>query len=490
MFKFLTSTLLATMAITFSQFAVAQQFIDISKGGGQICGVTSANTLICSTADARLEPPASVGELLQVEVGANHACGLQLDGSIVCWGDNDFGQLNAPTSMDFESIDVGRNHTCAITTDLETVCWGLADNGRLQVPNDGLPFIEVDAGIVNTCALEVAGRVRCWGVENFSYDPPSADAQIQTFAALSSRARAQVCVLLSDGSVECDTNAFSFTGAYTDLAAAGQAMCALSVSGEIECQPFGTVPTLPSLNALNDGSEYVELFSGQGLCAIDVNGDVACADAERAPGSNANPSSNSIPLPSVALNTPSAVDDLTASIYSVSTIELFWTSFQRSGDGQVAGAEIYRDGILLAETTQGRSYIDNTLEPGIEYSYEVRIINTLGDVGPAGNLIMVNTTDRTTNVNYTRPARTATPDDLRALIYSDTSAELFWNHVGRSASVYEIYRDHEYLGFVSGNSYLDNSLLPGNTYHYDVLAVDQNGVILGFDGLELEARGE
>ena len=42
-------------------------------------------------------PPTSDG-FRQVSVGGSHICGLKTDGSIVCWGDNTFGQL-APAPL-------------------------------------------------------------------------------------------------------------------------------------------------------------------------------------------------------------------------------------------------------------------------------------------------------------------------------------------------------------------------------------------------------
>jgi len=148
MSKIFASVAFAALASTFSSFTFAQQFVDISKGGGQICGVTSTNELICSTSSitTRLEPPANVGELTQVEVGDSHACGLNPAGRAVCWGDNNFNQLDAPATTGFVTIDAGWNHTCATTDDFETVCWGLADNGRLDVPTDELPAVFVVGG--------------------------------------------------------------------------------------------------------------------------------------------------------------------------------------------------------------------------------------------------------------------------------------------------------------------------------------------------------
>lgn len=486
MLKLITSVGLVLVTLTLSQFAVAQPFIDISKGGNQICAVTTDSDLVCSTSSAaeRLLPPAGTPKLSQVEVGDSHACGLTLDGGIVCWGDNNFNQLDAPSGVGFISIDAGWNHTCATSTDLTSVCWGLSDNGRLDVPSDGLPFVQLDAGLVSTCGLEAAGGIRCWGVSEFRWDPPSANAGIQSFASTSTNGTPFVCALLENGAIECDYVLLEFSGTYTDIAAVGGQICALDVGGGVQCDSSTSIDDLDP-TGLDNGAGVASLFSGIGMCAIDVVGEISCLDAIRTPGAGFPPASNFISLPNAGIEAPGAVDDLTASIYSDNTVELFWTSSRIGGAGRVVGADIYRDGALLARTNQSSSYIDNTLMPGVEYTYEVRVVNSRDDVGPAGNTISVNTADRNVGAgsNYVRPNRLSDPFNLTVLAYSDTVVELFWDRSSNRIFGFEIYRDHEYIGFTNGLSYFDDTLIPGVSYHYDLLAVRQDGEILGFAGI-------
>jgi len=58
-----------------------------------------------------------------VSVGLLHTCALRASGEVACWGDNGFGQTNAPAGT-FRSVSVGVLHTCALRESGEVACWG------------------------------------------------------------------------------------------------------------------------------------------------------------------------------------------------------------------------------------------------------------------------------------------------------------------------------------------------------------------------------
>ena len=46
--------------------------------------------------------------VVQLAAGANHACALRADGSIACWGNNDYGQIGDGTKTTrFSPVTVG-----------------------------------------------------------------------------------------------------------------------------------------------------------------------------------------------------------------------------------------------------------------------------------------------------------------------------------------------------------------------------------------------
>jgi alpha-tubulin suppressor-like RCC1 family protein len=124
----------------------------------------------------------------EVEVGLTFACGIEATLSVVkCWGASDAGVLgdslrgdsdtpgpiNAPVT--FVDLSVGPQHACAVDTDGGVWCWGSNLNGEMGtadlasshrdptlVPMVGTA-VAVEAGFGHTCALEDTGDVVCWG---------------------------------------------------------------------------------------------------------------------------------------------------------------------------------------------------------------------------------------------------------------------------------------------------------------------------------------
>lgn len=125
--------------------------------------------------------------LVQLALGGHHACGLDADGGLYCWGDNRDGQLglNVPTPIvarptklpgTWEMVAAGGAHTCGLSGGAPS-CWGLNDNGQVHAMNGGTyrmpvavpfgptahpPFETIAAGGTHTCVVG-GGQLWCWG---------------------------------------------------------------------------------------------------------------------------------------------------------------------------------------------------------------------------------------------------------------------------------------------------------------------------------------
>jgi alpha-tubulin suppressor-like RCC1 family protein len=126
----------------------------------------------------------------QVSVGTNHSCAVHCDGTVMCWGSNERGQLGIETGgagggdtsgmgpvpvegvIGAESISAGFEHTCVVTTNHDVFCWG---DDRFHQTSAGLggpvtahalgftDAVAIAAGGKHTCMLHGDGTVSCWG---------------------------------------------------------------------------------------------------------------------------------------------------------------------------------------------------------------------------------------------------------------------------------------------------------------------------------------
>ncbi len=176
------------------------RWIDVTAGGFHSCGVSSDGMGFCwgSNSSGQLGTAASVDEaaspvdvsggatLLQIDAGAAHTCAVSSQGGVLCWGDNQFGQVGDGTVLDqfvpievlpsgtFVSVSAGGGHTCALDAQGRASCWGRNDRGQLGRP-DGeanlVPrsvetdrrFLTISAGMTHTCAVSTEAMALCWG---------------------------------------------------------------------------------------------------------------------------------------------------------------------------------------------------------------------------------------------------------------------------------------------------------------------------------------
>ncbi|MEM7129910.1 MAG: hypothetical protein AAF702_26490 [Chloroflexota bacterium] len=143
--------------------------------------------------ESSLDDLVPLDNVIQVAAGYLHTCVLTSLGNVKCWGGNIDGQLgdgttiNRPTPVSVSglvdnvvAISAGSDHTCALLNEGSVRCWGNNEFGQLgdgtlidqpaPVVVTGLAshVIGISAGVSHTCAL-VAGpetnetSVQCWG---------------------------------------------------------------------------------------------------------------------------------------------------------------------------------------------------------------------------------------------------------------------------------------------------------------------------------------
>ena len=152
--------------------------IDVAAGYAHTCAVLKDGSVMCwgydsngqlgrgtptaggfSTSAAPVALPAGT-TATAVCAGYFYSCALSSDGTVMCWGANESGQLGsgvvtggvvAPSQSatplavtgvtGARAITCGAHHTCAIVENSQAVCWGANDSGQLGagLPPDTLP---------------------------------------------------------------------------------------------------------------------------------------------------------------------------------------------------------------------------------------------------------------------------------------------------------------------------------------------------------------
>ena len=131
--------------------------LKVSAGGLHSCAITNNRQVKCwganssgqvgdGTMTMRPSPTAVDLSLVDISAGNAHTCGILVDGSAKCWGSNSDGQLGTSASMPSASspvavslpgntyvkqISAGFKHTCVLTDGEDVLCWGNNDSGQL-----------------------------------------------------------------------------------------------------------------------------------------------------------------------------------------------------------------------------------------------------------------------------------------------------------------------------------------------------------------------
>ena len=69
-----------------------------------------------------------------VSSGGSHSCGINMSGSIQCWGHNALGETSAPSGR-FIQVSAVDSHSCGIDSTDSVQCWGTEGSNAIPPGN-------------------------------------------------------------------------------------------------------------------------------------------------------------------------------------------------------------------------------------------------------------------------------------------------------------------------------------------------------------------
>lgn len=201
--------------------------LGVDRTGPETCSFSS-----CSTTPV-LVP--GITNAVAVAAGDAHTCALNSDGTVQCWGWNFYGQCGNGDGIQYHvspvtvsginnavDFDADGHHTCALLLDGTVKCWGYNNYGLLGDGTVDTAYTPVSVAGINTakaiaaggsltCALLSDGTAKCWGFNQYgglgdgtyheSHVPVSVSG-IHTATGIAA-GYYHACAVLDDGTAWC-----------------------------------------------------------------------------------------------------------------------------------------------------------------------------------------------------------------------------------------------------------------------------------------------
>ena len=258
----------------------------VAAGGAHTCIIQPNNfgKIACWGEGDAAEAPESI-LYLEIAAGAKHTCAISNQGTLECWGNNNFGQTNSPAGS-FKRIYAGDYHSCAIKTDDTVQCWGAGKTfgecdlqqlklecGQSTYPQEKFQELSLDLGY--SCGITTLSELKCWGDAPAELFPSIDIKQIDIHHTLS-------CGLDAENQIHCNTSEQHALEVCSDS-------CETSSDGECDdgapdaqfaicewgtdCMDCGT----RSFEDFRGDRSFIQVQTGyHTLCYIDEGGLVSC----------------------------------------------------------------------------------------------------------------------------------------------------------------------------------------------------------------------
>ena len=228
-------------------------------------------------------------KVLQISVAiGNFTCALLEDGTVRCFGDNEYGQTGGGT-IDFGSpavgVCTGTVHSCGVLEDGDVYCWGAGgelgygDTDNVFSPLTAGPVdiggfaTQIACGYGHTCALLDTGDVVCWGSGEYGQ---LGYGDTET---------------IGDDEVPADVGPVDVGATVTQITAGSHHTCAIIEGGDVKCwgqaadgalgygntDDVGVTNVPADVGTVDIGAKVVRIDAGQAQnCVLTVLGTIRC----------------------------------------------------------------------------------------------------------------------------------------------------------------------------------------------------------------------
>lgn len=225
---------------------------DIAVSENATCAINARDQkIVCWGGDASTQaiPAELQGQASKLFGGESNFCAIGKDGKFKCWG-KDANVNSAPLVTSPLSVSVGSRHACLVDAQRRVNCWGKNTKGQTSVPFDLAPVKAIAAGAETSCVVFDNGLSRCWGANDASQSYiPAALGPVTMLAPSSATPQyytteptypfQQNCAITGIGDVRCwsgDTITFPTRGIQVKrVFAGGSNVCAVNDQQQTVC---------------------------------------------------------------------------------------------------------------------------------------------------------------------------------------------------------------------------------------------------------------
>ena len=254
------------------------QFTQIAAGKWHACGLQADGTALCwgRNIGGSLKIPGGNLTLSQISAGLNFTCGLRIDGAIACWGRNNRGQASPPEGS-FDEIAAGLNHACALN-DGALICWGRNFPDGVETIQEIPPLSTIQAGAGFTCGLTSDADMACWNNDRRELtitSGPFVDIGIGLHHACAIKVNGRVFCVLGDGD-DYSLKSQPPPTKFVQIAGGWHHTCGITETSDIECWGSGVPGATGERLSAPEGKFTTLNIGWRNSCALSPDGYATC----------------------------------------------------------------------------------------------------------------------------------------------------------------------------------------------------------------------